>query len=298
MMSLWPFPSAGAVVLLTPASLFLTLLTSVLEAQAGNIETRPFWTEQAVFHFGEDVFFTGRASCAPTVEEGRQRAHGAALQEIKSFAQVTDLGGILIDTQMVFEELHAADCASESVTVWRLLRVPRAALESVARRARSKHSDDVSPIMSHTRAIRNLTPRVGMLREDVWQRYGQPRSVWMNPENGEARWDYPQFGLTLFFDHEDALRRWHLAGPTPPDLRRQAASEPADQSAATAQELPAIDLTDRLRELEDRQDSALREQARLYCAVRFSGRPPAVAPQRALCEQREYERLKTPHRPK
>ena len=36
-----------------------------------------------------------------------------------------------------------------------------------------------------------------------------------------------------------------------------------------AQELPAVDLTDRLRELEERQDRDYRQQAERYCVVRF-----------------------------
>lgn len=176
---------AGAVTCLAQATLLLTMLIQPRHVEAGITDSRPFWTEQAVFHFGEDVFFTGRASCAPTAEEGRQRAHAAALQEMKNYAQVTDVAGLLVDTQMVFEDFSASDCASGSVTVWRLLRVPRATLEALARRARTGLPDDVSPIVRQNRAIRNLTPRVGMLREETWQRYGQPRSVWMNPENGK-----------------------------------------------------------------------------------------------------------------
>jgi hypothetical protein len=106
-------------------------------ADTGN---RPFWTEQAIFHFGEDVFFTGRASCAPSVEEGRQRAYTAALQEIKNYSHVEKITGFLIDTQMVYEESHPVDCPVNSVTAWRLLRASRAALESLVRRSASGYS--------------------------------------------------------------------------------------------------------------------------------------------------------------
>src|SRR5678815_5625596 len=43
---------------------------------------RPFWAEQSMFRFGEDLFFTGRATCVSSAEEGRQRAYNTALQEI------------------------------------------------------------------------------------------------------------------------------------------------------------------------------------------------------------------------
>lgn len=287
----------AAVGRLVRATILLGLALHPVPEATADAGERPFWTEQAVFHFGNDVFFTGRASCASSIEEGRQRAYTAALQEIKNFSHVEEIVGFLIDTQMVYEEAHPVDCSPGSVTAWRLLRAPRAALESLARRSGSTIPEDISPMVAQTRAIRNMTPRVGMLREDIWHRYGQPRSVWMNPENGEAFWEYPQFGLILVFDHEDMLKRWRLANG-----RRQHGSEDAsppalDKRTESAQHLPAIDLTDRLRELEERQDSNLRQQANLYCAIRFPGRQQEVlVQQRINCEQREYERLKFPQR--
>jgi hypothetical protein len=281
---------------LVRATILMTLILRPALEVRSDAGSRPFWTEQAVFHFGNDVFFTGRASCAPSIEEGRQRAYTAALQEIKNFSHVEEITGFLIDTQMVYEESHPADCPAGSVTAWRLLRAPRAALESLARRSGIGIPEDISPVVAQNRAIRNMTPRIGMLREDIWQRYGQPRSVWMNPENGEALWEYPQFGLTLVFDHEDMLKRWKLANGkrqlSPDDVGTSA----FDKRKDPAQHLPAIDLTDRLRELEARQDSNLRQQAKLYCAIRFPDNQDTFAQQRMHCEQREYERFKFPQR--
>ena len=279
------------------AIIILVLLQWPLPGMTEESSTRPFWTEQAVFHFGSDAFFTGRASCAPSVEGGRQRAYAAAVQEIKNFSHVEEVNGFVLDTQMVFEELHSADCPVGSVTAWRLLRVPRAVLESLAKRSRKGLPEDISPIVAQTRAIRNMTPHVGMAREDVWQRYGQPRSVWMNPDTGEAFWEYPQFGLTLVFDHEDLLKKWKLAAPVQHQESGGAAEPAADRVHHSTLQLPAIDLTDRLRELEESQDRNLRQQAQLYCAIRFPGRHREMfADQRMHCEQREYERLKYPQR--
>lgn len=281
------------------AALALIVLALAQYPMSGTTEdagSRPFWTEQAVFHFGEDIFFTGRASCAPTVEEGRQRAYAAALQEIKNLSHAGEINGFLLDTQMVFEEFHSADCPAGSVTAWRLLRVPRAALESLARRSGKRGDEDLSPIVAETRTIRNMTPRVGMAREEIWHRYGQPRSVWINPENGEAFWEYPQFGLTLVFDHEDLLKQWKLAGPGRHLASDNEEALHSDRIHHQALHLPAIDLTDRLRDLEERQDKHVRQQARLYCAVRFPGRREVLMQQRVDCEQREYERLKFPQR--
>ena len=283
--------STTCIMMLSGSFLLLALLFPVTDS-AANPDTRPFWTEQAVFHFGDDVFFTGRASCAPNSEEGRQRAYRSALQEIRNYAHVDEVSGFPIDTQMIFEESRSSDCGLDSVTVWRLLRASRAALESLARRPGIELRRDISPIDTQTRVIRNLTPRVGMLRDEIWQRYGQPRSVWMNPESGEARWEYPRFGMILTLDQDDILMHWKLSGPhsRSHDL---SVTRMQENKMTPAQELPAIDLTDRLRELEERQDREYRQQAEQYCTVRFpSPLQESMVQLRLNCAQREYERLK------
>ncbi|MGH7257447.1 MAG: hypothetical protein ACREIM_03655 [Nitrospiraceae bacterium] len=283
--------STTCIMALASSFLLLVILFPVT-GSAGTPDTRPFWTEQAVFHFGDDVFFTGRASCAPNSEEGRQRAYGSALQEIKNFAHVNEVVGFPIDTQMIFEESRSSDCAPDSVTVWRLLRASRAALESLARRPGIDLRRDISPIDIQTRVIRNLTPRVGMLRDEIWHRYGQPRSVWMNPESGEARWEYPQFGMILTLDQDDILTHWKLSGPHSRSEELSVARM-QENKMTPAQELPAIDLTDRLRELEERQDREYRQQAERYCTVRFPNPlQESMMQQRLNCAQREYERFK------
>ena len=170
------------------ALLSLGLLATSMGRAAEN---RPFWTEQALFHFGDDVFFTGRASCAPNVEDGRQRAYVAAVQEVKNFTRAQEIGGFPLDTQMVFEDPHPSDCAPGLVTVWRLLRAPRSSLESLTKHTPSGRQSDMSPIQAQIIAIRNLTPRVGMLRDEVWNRYGLPRSIWAHPDRGELIGNIP-----------------------------------------------------------------------------------------------------------
>jgi hypothetical protein len=258
---------------------------SIVEAN----ENRPFWTEQALFHFGEDVFFTGRASCAPNMEEGRQRAYLAAVQEVKNFTRTQEIGGFPLDTQMIFEDSHPADCPQGLVTVWRLLRAPRAALDGLARRTSPGKSADISPILAQVAAVRNLTPRVGMLRDEVWNRYGLPRSIWARPEKGELIWDYAQFGLTVVFNQDDVLTRWRLTGP---NARSSEDIAPAPPEPLTAKDLPAIDLTVRLQQLEEQQDLERRHQAQRYCSLRFAEVLEPLRPPQGTCEQREYERLK------
>lgn len=258
-------------------------------------ENRPFWTEQALFHFGDDVFFTGRASCAPNVEEGRQRAYVAAVQEVKNFTRAQEIGGFPLDTQMVFEDSHPSDCASGLVTVWRLLRAPRASLESLTKHAAPGRQTDISPILAQITAIRNLTPRVGMLRDEVWNRYGLPRSIWAHPERGELTWEYSQFGLTIVFNQDDVLTHWRLNGPHP--RSSDDTSPPPQQERPAGKDLPAIDLTARLQQLEQQQDVDRRQQAQRYCTLRFAEVPESLRSKQNSCEQREYERLKEQRRP-
>jgi hypothetical protein len=258
-------------------------------------ENRPFWTEQALFHFCDDVFFTGRASCAPNVEEGRQRAYMAAVQEVKNFARVQEVGGFPLDTQMVFEDPHPPDCAPGLVTVWRLLRAPRTSLDSLAKHTTPGRHKDISPIMTQTMSIRNLTPRIGMSRDEVWNRYGLPRSILAHPEKGELTWDYAQFGLTIVFNHDDVLTSWRLNGRNSPSSLQNSSSPRQDE--VDGKDLPAIDLTARLQQLEQQQDLDLRRQAQRYCTLRFAEVPESLRPKQGNCEQREYERFKDQRRP-
>lgn len=270
--------------------LCLSLLSSLPTRAADN---RPFWTEQALFHFGDDVFFTGRSSCAPSIEEGRQRAYLAAIQEVRNFTRAKEIEGFPLDTQMIFEDARPADCAQGFVTVWRLLRAPRTALESLAKHATPGKPADLSPILAQAIAIRNLTPRVGMLRDEVWSRYGLPRSIWARPEQGELIWDYAQFGLTIVFNQDDVLTRWWLNGPHPRSSDESTA--PALQAPTIGNDLPTIDLTTRLQQLEEQQDQERRRAAQRYCSLRFAEVPDALRPKPGACEQREYERLKEQH---
>lgn len=265
----------------------LSLLATSLARAAEN---RPFWTEQALFHFGDDVFFTGRSSCAPNVEEGRQRAYVAAVQEVKNFTRAQEIGGFPLETQMIFEDPRPTDCAPGLVTVWRLLRAPQAALESLTKHTSPGRQADISPIQARITAVRNLTPRLGMLRDEVWNRYGLPRSIWARPEKGELVWDYSQFGLTIIFNQDDVLTHWRLNGPHPRSSDAAPVTPRLDKSAGN--DLPAVDLTARLQQLEEQQDLDRRRQAQRYCNLRFADVPESLRPKPGNCEQREYERLK------
>jgi hypothetical protein len=184
-----------------------------LHAGAAN---RPFWTEQAMFRFGDDLFFAGQATCVASAEEGRQRAYNAAIQELLNYTRTQEIAGIPIETQMIFEEDGSENCRDKQVSVWRLLRAPAARLDKLNRMAAQQAT---SPDHSTGRAavskqVRDLTPKIGMYKDDAFEVFGQPRAVSMlRRGGGEASWDYPRFGLTLVFDLNGYLISWKHVGP-------------------------------------------------------------------------------------
>jgi hypothetical protein len=91
--------------------------------------SRPFWAEKSAFIEGDDLLVVGVASKARTVEEGRRQAFEEGKIELMNYAQITSLDaqGLVVETQMTFEEPHA----DGTVTVYRLLRVPLSKLMAI-----------------------------------------------------------------------------------------------------------------------------------------------------------------------
>jgi hypothetical protein len=248
-----------------------------------------------MFRFGDELFFTGRASCAHTAEDGRQRAYESALQEILNYTQIPQLTGVPIETQMLFEEQPATGCPAGTVTVWRLLRIPEVPLTALVKRARQSVARIHPESESTFQAVRDLTLRVGMSREEIHERFGQPRSVTMRRSSQEVQYDYAQFGLTLTVDEEGNLLRWRLAAPQSATASRPSPidwpalpKEPAFKGNGNPNREPTIDLTDRLRKLETRSHQELKEDAKVICSRRWP-RDPAV---QHTCEPYEYEHLR------
>jgi hypothetical protein len=239
-----------------PASLSiaLALCTSLAETPPLHAESlkRPFWTEQAMFRFGEDVFFVGRATCAKSAEEGRQRAFANGVQELLNYAQARSTSGVEIATQMIFEEADPPGCSGGTVTVWRLLR---AEAERVAKlpkgQTRRFLDEEVRPNSSP--GPKDLTPRVGMNRDEMLDRFGRPKFITIMRGGKETHWEYPRFGLSLILDEDNLLRRWRLAGPHGPVHGGTSASADAGESTRPSPDLaPPVDLTKKLGELEGR----------------------------------------------
>lgn len=269
--------------------ILLSVALVVCSAHGDDALSHPFWTEQAMFRFGDEMFFAGRASCAPSVEAGRQLAYEAAVQEIRNFTRTNEIAGVTIETQMVYEAPESPGCAPNKVNVWRLLRVQTADLERLVRRARSTSPSAGRP--SVAQAVRDRTLRVGMSNDQIWERVGQPRSISILPQNGNAIWEYPQFGLILVLDENERLRSWKLMGahPTPPALL-PSASRPLPQ-ATHHEEAPSVDLTERLQVLEDETKNEHLAEALHRCANRFPKDLKPFDDLRSACERHAYGRF-------
>ena len=232
------------------AGLILLVIISPLLIGSASAEplTRPIWTEQAMFQFGNDSFFVGQSSCAKTSEEGRQHAFRRGVQELLNYAQVRDVSGLYVDTQMVFEEIDSPGCPHNTVTVWRLLRVDTGRLAKfVATSHRLKNGERVQP---------SPTPRqhalsIGMSRDEIFDRFGLPASITLHHNNGST-WEYRRFGFVVAFDRQMAVKGWTISEATV-----QSRSRSTVQSLPVPSDAPTVDLTPRLRDLEQvRQDSA------------------------------------------
>ena len=104
-------------------------------ARADSSLLRPFWTEQAMFRFGDEMYFVGVASCAPTSEAARSRAFEAGMKELNAYAQERDTSRLLIETAMIYEEPNATGCPKGTTSAWRLLRVNQAKVAALPKRA-------------------------------------------------------------------------------------------------------------------------------------------------------------------
>jgi hypothetical protein len=272
------------------------LFVASLHAASSN---RPFWTEQSMFRFGEDLFFTGRATCAPSSEEGRQRAYNAAMQEMLNYSRATEVTGVTIETQMTYEEDNSETCRKGQVSVWRLLRAPAAKLDRLNRMAAQQafSQDQRKTGAPQSKQVLDLTPKIGMHKDEALQAFGQPKSVTLVRRGSEANWEYPRFGLTLIFDSDGYLLRWRHAGPAsnrvgdPPSPQR--AYEYAGLEGSIDPELQkkteqeSVDLSKRLEKMQ----SESRTQENQTSANRYCERAyPRDKQLRESCIQYELEK--------
>ena len=108
-----PLTSADSVVT------FVVLISVLLCTRiAGADNVKPFWTEKSSYIEGDKLYVVGIASGAPTVEAGRMQAFENGKNEIMNFTQISDLEGLVINTQMTYE-----DELSDRYNVYRLMYV-------------------------------------------------------------------------------------------------------------------------------------------------------------------------------
>ena len=244
-----------------PAPGFVLLLCILLAitnepAWADTSLLRPFWTEQAMFRFGDEVYFVGVASCARTAEEARSRAFDAGVKELNAYAQERDTSRLLIETAMIYEEPNATGCPKGTTSAWRLLRVNQAKVAALPKRSMaSEHPGDRSARgKEETRpsdtlpaapppVVQDLTPHAGMSRDEIAQRFGKPKTI--KKRGQEEIWTYSDTGLTITFSPDETLISWAVTGRRDSEPRRQAAptksseptrpAEPAKQAESTGQ---------------------------------------------------------------
>jgi hypothetical protein len=264
---------------LSSALLLLIAFLFVVGLASATPLTRPFWTEQAMFQFGEDVFFVGQSSCAPTAEEGRQRAFTQGMQELLNYAQSSNTTGLSVDTQMVFEEVDSSGCPVGTVTVWRLLRVNADRLAQVTRHHQRRPS-----LEGATRAPRPSipTPSVGMSRDEVFDRFGLPASMTMR-HGGEFLWEYRRFGFMVEFNRQMFVKRWTVLGaPAREDHDPQSPVWGTTRPSVATHDASIVDLTARLRALEEVGRASMPTSSTVYNQEVFAKRPIPVYVERSL----------------
>ena len=83
----------------------LVLCVAVLAAGVAHAEAvKPFWTEKSSYIEGDNLYVVGVASSAPSIEAGRKQAFENGKSEIMNFTQISNLEGLVIKTQMTYEE--------------------------------------------------------------------------------------------------------------------------------------------------------------------------------------------------
>ena len=251
---------------ITGLALLVIIAPSILSMALADSLKRPFWTEQAMFQVGDDLFFVGQASCAKASEAARQEAFHRGMQEIVNYAQTSGTAGLHVDTQMVFEETASPGCPRNTVTVWRLLRVDAhrlAKLATVSRPPNTIEGDQSSAVLPI------LPPSIGMSREEVFDRLGLPASTTMHHGN-EFTWEYRRYGLAVEFDRHMFVKRWTTLGAVAHELPTRARAQPT----VTPNETPIVDLTSRLRDLEQSGQEVRLTVSTVYNEAGFSRRPP------------------------
>lgn len=99
---------------ITACLLFFLALINVSHAE----NVKPFWTEKSSYIEGNNLYVVGVSSNAASIEAGRKQAFENGKSEIMNFTQISNLEGLVIKTQMTYEER-----AGNKHNVYRLMYV-------------------------------------------------------------------------------------------------------------------------------------------------------------------------------
>ncbi len=193
---------------------------------------RPFWTEQAMFRLGTELFLVGRSSCAKTVEDGREEAFQRGLNELLNLAQISSARGLTVETQMLFHERDTEGCPKGTVTVWRLLRVDAekvVALQGKRKNLAAAKANQVGNQSRRHTLVEGL--RIGMPSYEVVLRLGKPETASIRADDNRFAMEYPWLGLTLFLDKDDLVTGWKWKGP------QRDSSPPSQETGARNQDM-------------------------------------------------------------
>ncbi len=215
------------------------LLLVVFILPAGGVEARlvkPFWTEKSSYIEGNYLYVVGIASNAPTVEAGRKRAFENGKSEIMNFSQLSNLDGLVIETQMTYQEKNG-----DGFNIYRLMYVDyegvnalkNKSIEATQRNYERFHQKQAHEIAIRKKAlnmlsqsneeialldkeyyrivskVRNVSDKamryvkVGMARDEVEMLLGLPRSISRHYDGFVHDYKYGEYWV--IFDNADTV---------------------------------------------------------------------------------------------
>ena len=217
---------------------FFFLLSTLLCIRASYADdVKPFWTEKSSYIEGNNLYVIGIASNASSVEAGRMQAFENGKSEIMNFTQISDLEGLVIKTQMTYEEER-----NYKYNIYRLMYVDYEGINSlknkkieqtkrnyqrlqqkqeqeikIRKNALSRLSENKQELASLDKEYRRIVSnvhiasekamryvKVGMSRLEVESLLGSPRSMYKH--YNEYVYDTKYGDYWVIFDSADAVK--------------------------------------------------------------------------------------------
>ena len=216
---------------------FFLLLTLLCIRVSYADYVKPFWAEKSSYIEGNNLYVIGIASNASTVEAGRMRAFENGKSEIMNFTQISDLEGLIIRTQMTYEEER-----NNKYNIYRLMYVDYEDINALKNKkieqaqknyqrlkqkqqqeikiredALSRLSENKEELASLDKEYRRIVSnvhfasekamryvKVGMSRLEVESLLGSPRSMYKHYD--EYVYDTKYGDYWVIFDSADAVK--------------------------------------------------------------------------------------------